>query len=224
MDTIRRHHSQSKQRHCNKPKIAKANNKTNRRSGIWMTEQIEAQESSSWGRFIRKHWVAFAAFVAAALLAFAGAVYVFVWFTGNAQSTGLVPASLGLWSMGNAVAFILHAIFWELVLIGIPVAVGAVIGWQWWRRLPEEEKSSYHLSGKRSRSRGAGGAISPLLFIAFAIKVFVDGNWNTAISTYTLDYVVGSMVTILLWIIAIFAIPAIVGLIWWIRHEMNKKQ
>jgi hypothetical protein len=62
-----------------------------------------------------------------------------------------------------------------------------------------------------------------LLFIAFALKVYVDGNWNVAISTYTLDYVVGSMVTILIWIVAIFAIPATIGLIWWIRHEMNKK-
>ena len=186
-----------------------------------MTEQTEVETSSQWGKFLRKHWTAFAAFIAAAILAFAGAVYVFVWFTGNAQSTALVPSTLGMWTMGNVVAFILHAIFWELVLIGIPVAIGAVAAWQWWKRLPDTEKN--HLSWKRSRSRGAGGAISPLLFIAFALKVYVDGNWNVAISTYTLDYVVGSMVTILLWIVAIFAIPAIVGLIWWIRHEMNKK-
>jgi hypothetical protein len=186
-----------------------------------MTEQTEVEESSRWGKFLRKHWPAFAAFIAAAILAFVGAVYVFVWFTGNAQSTGLVPATLGMWTMGNILAFILHAIFWELVPIGIPVAIGAVVGWQWWKRLPDEEKNEYHLSGKRSRSSKAGGAISPLLFIAFAIKVYVDGNWNVAISTYTLDYVVGSMVTILIWTGAIFAIPAIIGLIWWLRHEMN---
>ena len=174
-------------------------------------------------KFIRKHWSIFAVFVAAAILAFVGAVYVFVWFAGNAQSTGLVPSTLGMWTMGNVVSFILHAIFWELLLIGIPAAIGAVIGWQWWKRLPDEEKKEYHLFGKSSRSSRAGGAISPLLFIAFAIKVYVDGNWNVAISTYTLDYVVGSMITILVWIVAIFAIPATIGVIWWIRHEMNKK-
>ncbi|HLN88886.1 MAG TPA: hypothetical protein VK253_02360 [Candidatus Binatia bacterium] len=188
-----------------------------------MTNQIQDRTSTeaNWQLFLRKHWVAFAVLVAAAALAAAGAVYVFVWFTGNAQSTGLVPSTLGLWTMGNTILFILHAIFWELVLIGIPAAIGAVIGWQWWKRLPDAHE--YHLSGKRGRSRGASGAISPLLFIAFALKVYVDGNWNVAISTYTLNYVVGSMVTILLWIVAIFAIPAIVGLVWWIRHEMNKK-
>ena len=183
--------------------------------------QTEAEESSWWGRFLRKHWAAFAAFVAAAILAFAGAVYVFVWFTADAQSTGLVPSTLGVWSMGNVVAFILHAIFWEIALIGIPLAIGAVGAWQWWKRLPDAEKSS--LSGKPSRSSRVGGAISPLLFIAFALKVYIDGNWNVAISTYTLNYVVGSMVTILLWIVAIAAVPATIGLIWWIRHEMNKK-
>jgi hypothetical protein len=188
-----------------------------------MTEQIETKTGSDWARFIRKHWAAFAVFIAAAAIAAVGAVYVFVWFVGNAQSTNLIPSTLDLWSMGNIVTFVLHAIFWELLIIGIPAAVGAVIGWQWWKRIPEEEKKQYNLSGKPSKSSRAGGAISPLLFIAFAIKVYVDGNWNNAIASWKLDYVVGSMITILIWIAAIFAVPAIIGVVWWISHETNKK-
>jgi hypothetical protein len=187
-----------------------------------MTEQIDVEKSQDWKKFIGKHWTIVAIFVVAVILAIAGAVYVFWWFTGNAQTVGLVPSTLNLWTMNNVVMFILHLIFWELVLIGIPVAIGAIFGWQWWKRLPEEEKQE-HMFGRRSRSRNAEGAISPLLFIAFALKVYVDGNWNVAISTWTLDYVVDSMITILVWIAAIFAIPATIGVIWWIRHEMNKK-
>jgi hypothetical protein len=188
-----------------------------------MTQEIKAEEASAGKKFIRKHWNIVAVFIAAGIMVFVAAVYVFLWFVGNAQSTGLVPSTLDLWTMGNTVSFILHAIFWELLLIGIPVAIGAILGWQWWKRLPDEEKKEYHFFGKRSRSSSAGGAISPLLFIAFAIKVYVDGNWNSAISTWTLDYVVGSMITILVWVVAIFAIPATIGIIWWIHHEMNKK-
>lgn len=184
-----------------------------------MTTQTQAPTDSDWRRFIKSHKAAFAAFAVAAILAVAGAVYVFIWYTGNAQETGLVPSSLGLWSMSNLVWFILYGVFWELVLIGIPAAIGAGIGWLWWKRLPEAEKQQYNLSGKRSKRSGAGGAISPLLFIAFAIKVYVDGNWNQAIATYTLDYVVGSMVTILIWIAVIFAIPAVIAFIWWISRR-----
>jgi hypothetical protein len=186
-----------------------------------MTEEIELEKDSDWRKFFRKHWGIVAVFAVAAALAFAGAVYVFWWFAGNAQTTGLVPSTLNLWTMNNLVMYILYLIFWELVFIGIPVAIGAILGWQWWKRLPAEEKE-YRLF-RTSRTRNAGGAISPLLFIAFAIKVYVDGNWNVAISTWTLDYVIDSIVTIIIWTAAIFAIPATIALLWWIHHELNKK-
>jgi hypothetical protein len=188
-----------------------------------MTEQIQAQPQTeaNWRSFIRKHWIAFTAFTAAAIVAVAGAVYVFVWFTGNAQATGLVPSTLNMWSMNNVVLFILHGVFWELVLIGIPAAIVAVASWQWWKKLPQTEKIQLH-TGKSKHGSRAGGAISPLLFIAFAIKVYIDGNWNQAIASWTLDYVVGSMVTILIWTAAIFAIPATIGVIWWLSRGMKK--
>ena len=183
-----------------------------------MTQQTAAQSGAGWGILLLKHRRALATFIAAGIFVCVGAVYVFARFTGQAQTSNLVPASFGLWSMGNVVMFILNALFWELLLVGIPAAIGAVLGWEWWRRLPEEEKRQYNF-GKPSRSRNASGVISPLLFIAFAIKVYADGNWNTAISTYTVNYVVGSMITILIWIAAIAAVPATIGLIWWTRRE-----
>jgi hypothetical protein len=188
-----------------------------------MAENTTIETDAGWKYFIRKHWTIFAVFTAIAIVAVVSAVYVFVWFTAEAQTSGLVPASLGMWSMNNLVLFILHAIFWELVLIGIPVALAALGGWLWWKNIPQTEKDQYHLESKKS-SKGsrAGGAISPLLFIAFAIKVYIDGNWNVAIATYSLDYVVGSMVTILIWIAAIVAIPAVIGVAWWL-HSGNKK-
>src|SRR5665647_1117394 len=92
-----------------------------------MTEEAGVQNGSDWKSFIRKHWNMVAVFVVAGILTFIGAIYVFLWFTGDAQTTGLIPSTLGLWTMGNIVSFILHLIFWELIFIGVPAIIVAVI-------------------------------------------------------------------------------------------------
>jgi hypothetical protein len=104
---------------------------------------VGEENGSGWKKFLRKHWNIVAIFVAAGVLGFAGAIYVYLWFVGDAQATGLVPSILGLWTMGHLVWFILHAVFWELLFIGIPAIIGAVAGWQWWKRLSDEEKKEY---------------------------------------------------------------------------------
>ena len=187
-----------------------------------MTETAGLDVDSDWKRFMRKPWRTVATFVVAGILAIASAVYVFLWFVGNAQSTGLVPRTLGLWTMGNLVSFILDAIFWELLLVGIPVVVAVVGGWLLWKRLSDEEMRGYRLFRKRSRTTRGGGGVSLFFFIAFAIKVYLDGNWNVPISTWTLDYVVGSMVLILEWTLIILGIPAAIAVVWWTRHVMKK--
>jgi hypothetical protein len=189
-----------------------------------MTETAPENDSKGWKKFLRKHWNMLVLFVVGAVLASVGAVYVFLWFIGDAQSTGLVPTTLGLWSMGNMVTFLLYLIFWEVLLIGVPVILASVAGWLCWRKLPIEEKKEYHFFGTHSRSTSGGGAISILFWIAFGIKVFIDGNWNVAVATWTLDYLVYSCIWTLIWILIIFGIPAcVIGLIWWISHERKKK-
>ena len=177
-------------------------------------------ESPDWRSFMRRHWGAVAAFVVAGALAFVGAISVFLWFVGNAQSSGMVPESLGLWTMANLVTFTLRAVFWELLFVGVPAAIGAVVGWMWWRRLPDEERRGYQFGG-RSRSAGGGG-VSLLLFVAFCIKVFIDGKWNVPIATFTLDYVVDSVITILVWGLIIFGILGVAALAWWMNRERKK--
>jgi hypothetical protein len=175
---------------------------------------------SAWRGFLRRHWMAVAIFVPAAVLAFLWSIYVFLWFVGNAESSRMVPGILGLWTMANLVTFIIYAVLWELLLVGVPVAIGAVAGWRWWRGLPAEEKTGYRFGGKRST--GGGGGLSLLFFIAFCIKVYIDGKWNVPVALWTLDYVVDSAVTILVWGLVIFGIPAAIALTWWLRREMKK--
>jgi len=189
-----------------------------------MTAETQPEnDSRTWKKFLRKHWRIVALFAVSAAAAAIGAAVVFLWFVGNAQSTGLVPSTLGLWTMRHLVTFIIYAILWEALIIGIPAIVAAVAGWQWWRRLPNEEKMEYQFFGTRSRTTGGGGGISLFLFIAYCIKVYLDGNWNRPFATWTLNYLVYSLLWTVIWLLIIFGIPAAIGLGWWINHEIKKK-
>lgn len=166
-------------------------------------------------------------FVVAAIVAMIGVILVFLWFVGDAQSTGKVPASLGSWSIGSCVTFIFNLIFWELLLIVVPVIVFIVaIYYLWWKKLPSGERKEYKrkkLFGKHTRKTDGGEGISFLVTIFFVIKVYLDGNWNNPFSNWTFDYLVYSYLTALMWICIIFGIPILIGALWWINREMKKK-
>jgi drug/metabolite transporter superfamily protein YnfA len=192
-----------------------------------MVELESEHDEKIWKKFLRKHWKMLVLFVVAAILAIAGAILVFLWFVGDAQVTSLVPATVGLWTIGYLVTFLLHLIFWEVLFIGIPVIITvAAIYFLWWKKIPDEERKEYrrrHLFGKSSRRTDGGGAISLLVNIVFIIKVYLDGNWNVPFATWTFDYLVYSYLWALIWILIIFGIPILLGGTWWIRREMKKK-
>ena len=186
-----------------------------------MTKTESEKGNWDWRRFMKKHWSVVALFVIAAVLAFIGAIVVWLWFAGDAQLTGMVPASLGQWAMSHLVSFMLHLIFWEIIFIVIPVILAAVAGWLWWKRLSDEERTRYHFFGNRSRTTSGGGGMSLLFTIAFCIKVFTDGKWNLAFASWTFDYLVDSMLWTLIWLLIIFGIPIAIGATYWIYHSMK---
>ena len=189
-----------------------------------MTVETETENNSGAGKkFFKKHWNMLVYWIIAAIIAAIGVVLVFLWFVGDAQSTSMVPMTLGQWTMGHYVTFILYLAFWELLIVGIPVAIAAIVGWVWWKQIPDAERKEYEFF-KRSRTENGGEGISFLFFIAFCIKVYIDGKWDIAIASWTLDYVVDSMITLLVWGAIIFGIPAIIiGLFWLSRQSRNEE-
>ena len=187
---------------------------------------IKENGEEIWIKFLRKHWKMFVLWIVVAILAFIGAIYVFLWFVEEAQATGLVHETLNLWAMSHLVTFIVHVIFWGLIFIGIPVIIAiAAIYFLWWKKLPDEERKEYrdgHLFGKRSRRSDSGGGITFLINIAFIIKVYIDGNWEVPFARWTFNYLVISYLWVIILILLIFGIPITIGATWWIRHEMKK--
>jgi hypothetical protein len=189
-----------------------------------MTEIEQEIDSNEWKEFLKKHWNMLVYWIIAAISAIIGGFLVYLWFVGDAQSTNMVPMTLGQWTMGHMVTFIFHLLFWEILIIGIPVAIAAIVGWLWWKKISEEERKEYHFFGKRSRTQNGGGGISFLFFIAFCIKVYIDGNWNLAFASWTLNYVVDSIITILAYSAIIFGIPAIIIGLVWLSREIKKEE
>ena len=190
--------------------------------------EIDSEPSEKiWKKFLRNYWKMLVIVIVAAIVAVVGAILVFLWFAGNAQTTGLVPATLGLWTMGHLVSFLLWLILWEFLLIGIPVIIAlAAIYFLWWKKLPDEERKEYrrgHLFGNRSRRSDGGNAISFIIFIGLIIKVYIDGKWNTPFAAWTFNYLIYSILWIIIGIAIIIGIPIALGGTWWIRREIKKK-
>jgi hypothetical protein len=193
------------------------------KKGANMADEID----KIWKIFLKRHWKMFTLFIIACIIAIASAIYVFIWFVGDAQATGLVPATLDLWTVGYVITFLLHMIFWELIIIGIPsIIVAAAVYFLWWKKLPADERMEYrrgHLFGKRSHRMDGGGGISFGINLGFIIKVYLDGNWNTPFAEWTFDYLVFSYLHVLLVFAAVIGIPLAIGLTFWLRHEIKKE-
>jgi len=189
-----------------------------------MESEIDNNEKI-WLIFLKKHWKISILFIIGILLAVTGAILVFLWFVAEAQATNFIPATLDLWAMNHFITFVLHLLFWEAIYVGIPIIIAVLaIYFLWWKPLPDEERKEYkrrHLFGSESSNSDKSGGISFLIFIAFAIKIYLDGNWNTPIASWSFNYLVYSCIWSLIWVAIIFGIPIGLGLIWWIHYKIK---
>ena len=195
-----------------------------------MGETNEEIDRKVFIKFLRRQWkmtLVIAAVIAGAAIAM---LFTFLWVVADAQATGLVPATLGLWTVGYLITFILHLILWEFVFVGtwgIPVAV--LIYLLWWKKLPEEERAEYEGEPKKKRRRRdmstgrGGGVISFIVTIIWLVMIWLNGLWNLAFQAWTVNVFVFSWIHAIAWFLLIFALPAAILIIGYIAYEVRKE-
>ncbi|MGY5878756.1 MAG: hypothetical protein RTV31_00840 [Candidatus Thorarchaeota archaeon] len=167
-------------------------------------------------KFVRTHWRMMAVIAVFGTIAAAAGLYVALWFVASTQAVGFVPAAIGQWTIGYAINFILHLIFWELLLVGNWVLViVAIIFTQWYNKLPEEERRE----SSKGNSRKESNAFSFLVGLTWLIVIWLDGNWSLAFESWSVNYMVYSCLAALFWDLLIFGIPIALFFIWWIRKD-----
>ena len=110
----------------------------------------------------------------------AGAVYVFMDFAADAQVSGMVPTSLGGWSVGHMFTFLINLLFWEALLIGIPLVITIVaIYMLWWKSLPLHEREPPP-SGTGTRLPVAVISILPAYSLSFLETLFLPRSTRSS--------------------------------------------
>jgi len=168
-----------------------------------------------WPRKIKQHWLAFTVFVIGCIAALAGAIMVLFWFIETSPIGAMGQATIGEWTIAWIWEFFIYLILWELLLVGVPVAVAFGVGWYvFWKRLSAEEKDEFKgREKKKHRGSSAGGCFGIIMFIAFSVYMYLNGDFFTPLGTFPYSYLVYSWFQALAWMLIIFGIPIAIILV-----------
>jgi len=188
-----------------------------------MTTNEELSEEKALKKFLRKHTKMALAMIGVIVVAIILAVFVFLKVVADAQILGLVPTTLGQWSVGICFGFLITVLIWELAfVVSWLIPILAVIFGYWYRKLPEEERKEYGLSPKRGadpRRTEGGGVFSFLVAIVWLIIVWITSRWNLAFQSWTFNDWIYSWLAACLWVLLPLVIAGTIYLIWWIQKD-----
>ncbi|MFX1562967.1 MAG: hypothetical protein ACFFDP_06635 [Promethearchaeota archaeon] len=188
-----------------------------------METEVELSEEEAMKKFLRKHTKMALAIIGVIVVAAIVAVFTFLKVAADAQILGLVPTTLGLWSVGICYGFVITVLIWELIFVVswlIPILV-VTFGY-WYRKLPKEERKEYGLSPKRGadpRRTEGGGVFSFFVAVVWLIIVWITNRWDLAFQSWTFNDWIYSWLTACLWILIPLVIAGTIYFIWWIRKD-----
>lgn len=194
-----------------------------------MSESIESSNEAAWKEMLRDHWKIGIVIVAGLVVAFIGALFVFLWRVNRAPVDLGAPVMIGDWTVGLCLNFLFNIILWEFLLVGLPVIAAAIVIFAlWWNKLPAEKKEKYKSNPhkkahrKRTKAEGGGGVVSFIVTIIWLIIVWNNGYWNTPFSAWILTIWVNFMLQAFLWFLLVAGTPLLIGGIWWLRKELKQ--
>jgi hypothetical protein len=188
----------------------------------------EVSNEVFWRNLIVRYWY----FVLLFGLIIIGAIIGFILVLDRYIDTSTIGGQ-GTWtfdqfSMGTMIEFMIFFIVWILLIVVLPtIAVtGILVAVIWYvvfaPELNEEIKLRIKKDEERKRRYGrkseGSGAFGFFMFIGVCIYIVVDGNWTTEFGNLTFRYFIDAWVTVFMYILIIFGIPAvIIGSIWFVR-------
>jgi hypothetical protein len=187
-------------------------------------ETSEKKTESFWRQFIRSHWKMGVGITAGIATVVVVGVWVFLWYIAVAQAAGFIPATLGQWTIGYVLAFCLNVLFWELVfVVSWVLPLGALVYFQWFKKLPAEEQKMFDSDSKRGKSAGEGGGLSFFVTVTWLFIMWFAGRWDLAFQSWTLNDWVYTWLQAALWDLLIIAVPVSIGLIWWLSKDSKSQ-
>ncbi len=180
-----------------------------------------------WKNLATQYWyyvVIFAAIIVGAII---GCILTVNWYVDNQSIGGNGSWTFNQFSMKTALSWVIYLFFWILLLVVAPTAGigGFIVALNWFSLLPEDLKAEMKLRIKKEeelrksrKKRDTGGAFTFLMFIGVCIYIYIDDNWSTTFANLDLSYFVHAYLTVLLWGLIIFGIPAaIFGIVYFVK-------
>ncbi|MFX0003910.1 MAG: hypothetical protein ACFE9C_00530 [Candidatus Hodarchaeota archaeon] len=178
-----------------------------------MESSNESSDEVFWKNKIKEYFKTFIVIIVAGVVAIIGAVLVFFWFMYTSPIGGQGTWLIGQWTLMHIVCFFILLILWELLFVGLPVALFfGVGGYIWWSRLPEEKKKEFRDREKkkthRARDAGGSGGGGAFLFIVYCIYMAVLGYYDVPFGTYRYSFWIEHWFYMIAWILIVLGIPA----------------
>jgi hypothetical protein len=173
-----------------------------------------------WKNLVGRYWyivMLFGVVIASAIIGF---ILTLNWYVGISPIGGYGTWTLGEFSLGELVVWLVFLALWTLLFVALPTlaAGGLIAAIAWFVVLPTNLKETIKARPKgaaRAKRSGGGGAVGFLLFVGLCLKVWLDGNWFTKFAVLPYNYFVQSLILVGIWGLIIFGIPlAVIAVIW----------